>query len=33
MTNMNLNNKVIKRLGKISLKDYINSFIKKEGKK
>jgi len=33
MTNMNLNNKVIKRLGKISLKDYINSFIKKEVKK
>mgnify|MGYP001337554207 CR=1 FL=1 len=30
MTNMNLNNKVIKRLGKINLKDYINTFIKQK---
>ena len=28
LINMNLNNKVIKRLGKLDLKDYINSFIK-----
>ena len=28
LTNMSLNNKVIKRFGKISLKDYITSFIK-----
>tara|TARA_B100000029_G_scaffold418297_1_gene423262 strand:- start:127 stop:687 length:561 start_codon:yes stop_codon:yes gene_type:complete len=28
MTNLSLNNKVIKRYGKISLKDYISSFIK-----
>ncbi len=28
LTNMNLNNKVNKRFGKISLKDYITSFIK-----
>ncbi len=33
MTNMNLNNKVIKRLGKINLKDYINSFIKQKNYK
>ena len=28
LTSMNLNNKVNKRFGKISLKDYISSFIK-----
>ena len=28
LTNMSLNNKVIKEFGKISLKDYITSFIK-----
>ena len=28
LTHMSLNNKVIKRFGKISLKDYISSFIK-----
>ena len=28
LTNMSLNNKVIKKFGKISLKDYISSFIK-----
>ena len=28
LTNMSLNNKVHKRFGKISLKDYITSFIK-----
>ena len=28
LTNMSLNNKIIKRYGKISLKDYISSFIK-----
>ena len=28
LTNMSLNNKVIKKYGKISLKDYISSFIK-----
>ena len=28
LTNMSLNNKIIKRYGKISLKDYITSFIK-----
>jgi len=33
MTNMNLNNKVIKRVGKINLKDYINTFIKKKNYK
>ena len=33
MTNLNLNNKVIKRLGKINLKDYINSFIKQKNYK
>ena len=33
MTKMSLNNKVIKRFGKISLKDYISSFIKEEDKK
>ncbi len=32
LTNMSLNNKVIKRFGKISLKDYISSFIKNEKK-
>ena len=30
LTNMSLNNKVIKKFGKINLKDYINSFIKKK---
>ena len=30
LTNMHLNNKVSKRFGKISLKDYISSFIKKK---
>ena len=30
LTNMSLNNKVHKRFGKIHLKDYISSFIKKE---
>ena len=33
MTNMNLNNKVIKRLGKINLKDYISTFIKQKNYK
>ena len=28
LTNMSLNNKVLKKFGKISLKDYISSFIK-----
>ena len=28
LTNMSLNNQVIKKFGKISLKDYISSFIK-----
>ena len=28
LTNMSLNNKVIKKFGIISLKDYISSFIK-----
>ena len=28
LTNMSLNRKVIKKFGKISLKDYISSFIK-----
>ena len=28
LTEMSLNNKVIKKYGKISLKDYITSFIK-----
>ena len=28
LTNMSLNNKIIKRYGKIYLKDYISSFIK-----
>ena len=28
LTNMTLNNKVFKRYGKISLKDYVTSFIK-----
>ena len=28
LTNMSLNNKVIKMYGKISLKDYVTSFIK-----
>ena len=28
LTNMSLNNKVIKKFGKIDLKDYISSFIK-----
>ena len=30
LTNMSLNNKVIKRYGKIYLKDYVTSFIKGE---
>ena len=33
LTNMSLNNKVHKRFGKIHLKDYISSFIKKKNKK
>ena len=32
LTNMSLNNKVIKKFGKISLKDYITSFIKGKNK-
>ena len=28
LTNMSYNNKVIKKYGKISLKDYVSSFIK-----
>ena len=32
LTSMNLNNKVNKRFGKISLKDYITSFIKDKKK-
>ena len=32
LTNMSLNNKVIKKYGKISLKDYISSFIKNQKK-
>ena len=28
LTNMSYNNKVIKKYGKISLKDYVTSFIK-----
>ena len=32
LTNMSLNNKVNKRFGKIHLKDYISSFIKKKNK-
>ena len=28
LTNMSLNNKVIKKYGKIDLKDYVTSFIK-----
>jgi len=28
LTNMSLNNKVIKKYGKINLKDYVRSFIK-----
>ena len=32
LTNMSLNNKVQKRFGKIHLKNYISSFIKKENK-
>ena len=28
LTNMSLNNKIIKKYGKIHLKDYITSFIK-----
>ena len=32
LTSMNLNNKVNKRFGKISLKDYISSFIKSKKK-
>ena len=30
LTNMSFNNKVIKKFGKISLKDYVNSFIKEQ---
>ena len=30
LTNMSLNNKVIKKYGKIDLKDYVSSFIKNE---
>ena len=29
LTDMSLNNRVVKKFGKISLKDYITSFIKK----
>ena len=32
LTNISYNKKIIKRYGKISLKEYINSFIKSEGK-
>ena len=32
LTNMSLNNKVIKKYGKISLKDYVTSFIKEQNK-
>ncbi len=32
LTNMNLNNKVIKKFGKINLKDYINTFLTKNNK-
>ena len=32
LTNMSLNNKIHKRFGKIHLKDYISSFIKKKNK-
>ena len=28
LTNMSLNNKIIRKFGKIDLKDYISSFIK-----
>ena len=30
LTNISFNNKVIKKFGKISLKDYVTSFIKKK---
>ena len=30
LTNMSLNNKIIKKYGKIYLKDYVTSFIKGE---
>ena len=30
LTNLSLNNKIVKRFGKISLKDYISSFIKSD---
>ena len=30
LTNISINNRVFKRFGKISLKDYITSFIKTE---
>ena len=30
LTNLSFNNKVVKKFGKISLKDYISSFIKTE---
>ena len=33
LTNMSYNNKVIKKYGKISLKDYVTSFIKEQKKK
>ena len=32
LTNLSFNNKVVKKFGKISLKDYISSFIKVENK-
>ena len=32
LTNVSFNNKVHKRYGKIQLKDYINSFIKRKNK-
>ena len=33
LTNMSLNNKVIRHYGKINLKDYVSSFIKSKKKK
>ena len=30
LTNMSHNNKIVRKYGKISLKDYISSFIKKQ---
>ena len=33
LTNMNLNNKVVKKFGKINLKNYINQFLSENNKK